>query len=118
MAPAVHGCTTRRRSESHRGNCTVSRFLNATGKAAGRLPRLGPTPPRSARGEHGPMSTPHSLSAHSSRVPPVLLSFWVLKILATTVGETGGDALSMTLKLGYAVASLVFLFFFAVTLTA
>jgi uncharacterized membrane-anchored protein len=44
--------------------------------------------------------------------------FWVVKILATTVGETGGDALSMTLKLGYGVASLIFLAFFAVTLTA
>jgi uncharacterized membrane-anchored protein len=37
---------------------------------------------------------------------------------ATTVGETGGDALSMTLNLGYAVSSLIFLGFFCVTLTA
>lgn len=37
---------------------------------------------------------------------------------ATTVGETGGDALSMTLNLGYAVSSLIFLAFFLVTLTA
>jgi uncharacterized membrane-anchored protein len=34
--------------------------------------------------------------------------FWIIKILATTVGETGGDALSMTLKLGYAVSSMIF----------
>jgi uncharacterized membrane-anchored protein len=54
----------------------------------------------------------------ASKVPPVVLMFWVIKILATTVGETGGDALSMTLQLGYAVASLVFLAFFAVTLAA
>src|SRR3954447_16392184 len=52
-----------------------------------------------------------------SKVPHVTLGFWVIKILATTVGETGGDALSMTLQLGYAVASLVFLAFFAITLT-
>src|SRR4051794_3839514 len=49
-----------------------------------------------------------------SKVPPVILAFWVVKILATTVGETGGDALSMTLSLGYAVSTLVFLGFFAV----
>lgn len=53
-----------------------------------------------------------------SKVPQVTLAFWVVKILATTVGETGGDALSMTLKLGYAVSSLIFLGFFAVTLAA
>jgi uncharacterized membrane-anchored protein len=51
-----------------------------------------------------------------SKVPQVTLMFWVIKILATTVGETGGDALSMQLKLGYAVASMVFLGFFAVAL--
>jgi uncharacterized membrane-anchored protein len=53
-----------------------------------------------------------------SKVPPVTLAFWIVKILATTLGETGGDALSMTLKLGYAVSSLIFLAFFVVTLTA
>jgi uncharacterized membrane-anchored protein len=54
----------------------------------------------------------------TSKVPAVTLLFWVIKILATTVGETGGDALSMTLQLGYAVSSLIFLAFFAVTLAA
>lgn len=53
-----------------------------------------------------------------SKVPQVTVMFWVIKILATTVGETGGDALSMTLQLGYAVSSLIFLAFFAVTLAA
>jgi len=53
-----------------------------------------------------------------SKVPQVTLAFWVIKILATTVGETGGDALSMTLNLGYAVSSLIFLVFFAITLAA
>jgi len=52
----------------------------------------------------------------ASKVPPVVVMFWVVKILATTVGETGGDALSMTLNLGYAVATFVFLAFFAFTL--
>jgi len=53
-----------------------------------------------------------------SKVPQVTLAFWIVKILATTLGETGGDALSMTLNLGYAVSSLIFLVFFAVTLSA
>ena len=53
-----------------------------------------------------------------SKVPRVTLAFWVVKILATTFGETGGDALSMTLNLGYAVSSLIFLAFFVITLGA
>src|ERR1700682_3087341 len=51
-------------------------------------------------------------------VARVTLAFWIIKILATTLGETGGDALSMTLKLGYAISSLIFLGFFCVTLAA
>jgi uncharacterized membrane-anchored protein len=51
-----------------------------------------------------------------SKAPQATLMFWLVKICATTVGETGGDAASMTLKLGYAVATMIFLGFFAVTL--
>ena len=60
------------------------------------------------------------LDAHDllSKVPQVTLAFWIVKICATTVGETGGDALSMSLKLGYLVSSLIFLVFLIVTLTA
>jgi uncharacterized membrane-anchored protein len=36
-----------------------------------------------------------------SKVPEVTLIFWIVKILATTLGETGGDTLSMSMKLGY-----------------
>lgn len=53
-----------------------------------------------------------------SKVPQVTLAFWVIKILATTLGETGGDTVSMQLKLGYAVATAIFLAFFFVTLVA
>ncbi len=53
-----------------------------------------------------------------SKVPQVTLMFWVIKILATTLGETAGDAVTMTLNLGYAVGSLIFLGFFAITLAA
>jgi uncharacterized membrane-anchored protein len=52
----------------------------------------------------------------TSKVPQVTLAFWIIKLLGTTVGETGGDALSMTLGLGYAVASLIYLAFFGITL--
>src|SRR6476469_7873977 len=49
-----------------------------------------------------------------NKVPQVTFAFWLIKILATTLGETGGDALSMTLNLGYAVSTLIFLAFFCV----
>ena len=53
-----------------------------------------------------------------SKVPEVTAAFWIIKILATTVGETGGDALSMTLGLGYAVSSFIFLAIFLAALFA
>jgi uncharacterized membrane-anchored protein len=53
-----------------------------------------------------------------SKVPQVTIAFWIIKILATTLGETGGDAVTMTLRLGYAVGSLIFLAFFAIALAA
>ncbi len=53
-----------------------------------------------------------------SKVPQVTLAFWVAKILATTLGETGGDALSMTLNLGYAISTMIFLAFFIVAVSA
>jgi len=49
-----------------------------------------------------------------SKVPEVTLIFWLIKILATTLGETGGDALSMSADLGYALSSLVFIGVFVV----
>ena len=53
----------------------------------------------------------------ASKVPELTLLFWVLKILATTLGETGGDALSMSLGLGYLLSTGIFaaVFFAAVT---
>jgi uncharacterized membrane-anchored protein len=49
-----------------------------------------------------------------SKVPQVTLGFWVLKILATTLGETGGDALSMSLNLGYLLSTGIFAGIFAI----
>jgi len=57
-------------------------------------------------------------SAVLSKVPEVTFAFWVVKILATTLGETGGDALSMSLHLGYLVSTFIFLGFFLVTFWA
>ena len=64
------------------------------------------------------MSTPHHQPQKfsCSKVPHVTAAFWIIKILATTLGETGGDAVTMSLKLGYAVGSLIFLAIFAVAL--
>ena len=42
-------------------------------------------------------------------VPEVTLGFWVIKILATTLGETGGDTVTMTMDLGYMTGSAIFL---------
>jgi uncharacterized membrane-anchored protein len=53
-----------------------------------------------------------------NKVPQVTLAFWICKIIATTLGETGGDALSMTLGLGYAVATAVFFGLFLAALAA
>ena len=53
-----------------------------------------------------------------SKVPEVTLVFWIIKILATTLGETGGDAVSMSMKLGYAVSSFIFIGIFAVAVVA
>ena len=47
--------------------------------------------------------------AKESKVPAVTLGFWGIKILATTLGETGGDTLSMTFDFGYLVSSAIFI---------
>jgi uncharacterized membrane-anchored protein len=54
--------------------------------------------------------------ATTNKVATLTLAFWVMKICATTVGETGGDMLSMTLNVGYAASSVILIAFFAVTL--
>jgi uncharacterized membrane-anchored protein len=43
-----------------------------------------------------------------SKVPEVTLIFWIIKILATTLGETGGDAVTMSMHLGYLVGTAIF----------
>jgi uncharacterized membrane-anchored protein len=44
-----------------------------------------------------------------SKVPAVTLGFWIIKILATTLGETGGDTVTMTMDFGYLIGTAIFL---------
>jgi len=53
-----------------------------------------------------------------SKVPEVTLGFWIIKIFATTLGETGGDAVSMSMKLGYLIGTAIFAVIFAAAVTA
>jgi len=53
-----------------------------------------------------------------SKVPEVTLTFWIIKILATTLGETGGDAVSMSMNLGYLVSSGIFAVVFVIAVLA
>jgi uncharacterized membrane-anchored protein len=58
------------------------------------------------------------VQAITSKVPEIAIAFWIIKIAATTLGETGGDALSMSLNLGYALSTIVFLACFLMAVTA
>jgi len=54
----------------------------------------------------------------ASKVPEVTLGFWIIKILATTLGETGGDAVTMSMNLGYLAGTAIFAAIFAAGVTA
>lgn len=51
-----------------------------------------------------------------NKLPQITLAFWIMKICATTLGETAGDLLSMTMDVGYAMSSLLLISVFVVTL--
>jgi len=51
-----------------------------------------------------------------NKVAEVTLSFWIMKICATTLGETAGDLLSMTMRVGYALSSAILLGVFVIML--
>ena len=53
-----------------------------------------------------------------NKLPIITAAFWIMKITATTLGETGGDWLSMTMGLGYLTSTLIFFGLFVVTLGA
>lgn len=58
----------------------------------------------------------NSTQSALSKVPEVTLMFWIIKVAATTLGETGGDAVSMSMNLGYLIGTVIFaaVFFAAV----
>ncbi|MEX3859165.1 putative membrane-anchored protein [Paraburkholderia youngii] len=54
-------------------------------------------------------SSQSEIRAHAvSKVPQITLGFWIIKIAATTLGETGGDWVTMSLKLGYLIGTGIF----------
>ncbi|WP_244817381.1 hypothetical protein [Caballeronia sp. Lep1P3] len=58
------------------------------------------------------------LSATVTKVPEITLAFWIIKIAATTLGETGGDAVSMSMNLGYLFSTIIFAAIFLVAVAA
>ena len=59
-------------------------------------------------------STEHALT----KVPEVTLAFWLIKIAATTLGETGGDAVTMSMHLGYLIGTGIFALIFVIAVLA
>jgi len=57
-------------------------------------------------------------AVRESKVPEVTLIFWIIKIAATTLGEAGGDAVTMSMHLGYLIGTGIFAAIFAVALAA
>lgn len=53
-----------------------------------------------------------------NKIPELTLLFWIMKITATTLGETGGDLLAQTLNVGYETSTIIFFAFFLVAVTA
>jgi uncharacterized membrane-anchored protein len=60
----------------------------------------------------------NSIQNSLSKVPEVTLIFWIIKIAATTLGETGGDAVSMSMHLGYLIGTVIFAVVFFVAVIA
>ena len=61
---------------------------------------------------------PNIIDRYASKVPEVTLGFWIIKIFATTLGEVGGNAVTLTLGLGYLVGTAIFSAALLVVLTA
>lgn len=64
------------------------------------------------------MTGNENLEIKMAKVPAATLLFWILKILATTLGETGGDAVTMSMNLGYLVGTGIFAVAFAIMAAA
>ena len=74
------------------------------------------TPAKPAEHRPGdPDAAQHPVSYVTRKLPHVTVVFWILKIAATTLGETGGDLLAQTLKVGYLTSTLIFFAMFLVS---
>ena len=97
--PELHGasctCTTRRRDYD---SCCAFR----------QMAKLNPSTYQAEETNMDSARTALSTRDIVSKVPAVTLGFWIIKIFATTLGETGGDAVTMTLGLGYLVGTVIF----------
>ena len=51
------------------------------------------------------------------KVPELTFGFWIIKVAATTLGETGGDAVSMSMNFGYLLGTVIFAFLFLIIVT-
>src|SRR5258705_6575458 len=60
----------------------------------------------------------HYEESGMNKLPEITIYFWIMKICATTLGETGGDLLSMTLNVGYATSSLILIGLFLIALVS
>jgi uncharacterized membrane-anchored protein len=93
--------------------CRIMIFATRNNTSAADMERVCVPRPEGDRGE--PLAAPEASFVRAvtprnalSKVPAVTLGFWIIKICATTLGETGGDTLSMTYNLGYLASSAVF----------
>jgi len=78
---------------------------------------LATTCPRQCQ-RHSYRAAPMSRDELVSKVPAITLGFWVTKILATTLGEVGGDAVTMSMNLGYLLGTAVFATLFILAVRA
>jgi uncharacterized membrane-anchored protein len=64
------------------------------------------------------MNVSNTEASHSSKVPEIMLGFWIVKIFATTLGEVGGNAVTLTLDLGYLIGTAIFAAVLVATVSA
>src|SRR3954470_12676916 len=67
---------------------------------------------------HGRANRHSPMAEAVSKVPEVTLGFWIVKIAATTLGETGGDWVTMSLNLGYLIGCAIFTVIFVALVAA
>jgi uncharacterized membrane-anchored protein len=80
------------------------------------LPTLAFGPLLAPTGCPAPALAHRSGAGLANKLPALTVFFWIMKICATTLGETAGDLLSMTMKVGYAATTLILMGFFVATL--